>query len=301
VSVSGLRRVGRPARTATGTFPKAYPHPYTVERSSYEAWFAAAVWLALMASVAVAGQTRSAAGQRESVLDRKVHLEKELVTDIPTVPRLCDTMASKKTRIQVGDAALFVEQESRGTPLVLVNGGPGGTHHEFHPWFSRLKGVARVIYDDQRGCGQSDYHPGADGYSLRQGVSDLEAVRKALRIERWVVLGYSYGGLLAQSYALRYPEHLAGLVLLGAEPGVWAEMKPTRQYDFLSAEERTRMREISAQVSKLATERHWTDEEKLMILVYNNHLNGDWKRQHSYTDRRATISPGWPDMSGFTT
>ncbi len=241
---------------------------------------AAAVCLALLSgSVASSAEPQMPLGQRESVLDRKVHLESDIVTDIPDVPRLCGEIRSKKALVRVGDAKVFVEVEGHGTPLVLVNGGPGGTHHAFHPWFSRMKDIARVIYYDQRGCGQSDYQPGPDGYSLGQAVADLDAIRGSLQIDRWVVLGYSYGGLLAQSYALRYPEHVSGLVLLGAMPGMSVEMKPTRQYDFLSPEEKARIREIPAQVSKVAAERAWSEEEKLAVLVFNNHLNGDWKRQ----------------------
>ena len=87
-------------------------------------------------------------------------------------------------------------------PVVLLNGGPGATHHYFHPWFSRAKDFARVIYYDQRGCGLSDYNPGA-GYSVFQAVEDLEQLRRALEIDQWVVAGHSYGGYLAQQYAVQ--------------------------------------------------------------------------------------------------
>ncbi len=88
---------------------------------------------------------------RESIFDRNVHIEKKLVTEIPHVPRWCDQLQVSKQRINVGDCELYVEEEGQGTPLVLINGGPGGTHHCFHPWFERAKGFARVIYYDQRG------------------------------------------------------------------------------------------------------------------------------------------------------
>lgn len=155
----------------------------------------------------------------ETIFDRIVHIEPELHTELPEVFRWCDRLDLIKRHINVGDCELYVEEEGKGVPLVLINGGPGGTHHYFHPWFSRAKEYARVIYYDQRGCGLSDYEPGENGYSVRQAVDDLEALREALNIEKWVLLGYSYGGFLAQYYTIHYPENVSGLVPHGSLSG----------------------------------------------------------------------------------
>ncbi|MGD8697683.1 MAG: hypothetical protein PVJ43_00250, partial [Gemmatimonadales bacterium] len=74
---------------------------------------------------------RAAAQQRESVLDSIVRLEDSLFTQVPEVPRLEDGLDLTVRRIDVGGAELYVEEEGSGTPLVLINGGPGGTHHYF--------------------------------------------------------------------------------------------------------------------------------------------------------------------------
>lgn len=239
-----------------------------------------------------AAQSATKTEQRESILDRKIHLEKQLVVEIPNVTRLCDTLPLNKHRINVGDAELYVEEEGRGIPLVLINGGPGGTHHYFHPWFSRAKDYARVIYYDQRGCGLSDYKPGANGYSVDQAIADLDAVRNALGIDKWVVLGYSYGGFLAQYYATKFPQRLAGLILLGADPGMWVEMKPTRQYDYLSRREQSRMAQVRSEIQARAKSEMWPPEKSLAITVFNNHLNGDWKRQHFYRPTLEKLARG---------
>jgi len=217
---------------------------------------------------------------RETILDRKVYIEPELLTEIPQIPRFCDQIELIKHRINVGDAELYVEEEGRGTPLVLINGGPGGTHHYFHPWFSRAKKYARVIYYDQRGCGLSDFNPGEKGYSVDQAVSDLDAIRKALDIDKWIVLGYSYGGFLAQYYTLHYPEHTAGMILLGSTPNVREDTGPSRQREFISEEEQNRLREVTQQLIKYDKEKDISRKEYIQIMIYNNFLNGDWKRQH---------------------
>ena len=219
---------------------------------------------------------------RESVLDRQVYIEPELITDIPQVPRFCDLIALTKHRIDVGDVELYVEEEGRGTPLVLINGGPGGTHHYFHPWFSRAKKYARIIYYDQRGCGLSDYSPKEVGYTVDQAVDDLEAIRKALDIDKWILLGYSYGGFLAQYYTTHYPGHTAGLILLGASPNVRQDTGRSRQSDYISEQEKARLEEIRKQLNAYDKEQNLTRKEYIQILLYNNIINGDWKRQHFY-------------------
>lgn len=157
---------------------------------------------------------------RETVLDQVVSIPRQLVLDIPNLPPLCNEIADlKKGFIAVPDGKIYYEQEGQGLPLVLINGGPGGTHHFFHPYFSQLKDHAQIIYYDQRGTGKSSAGDTGKTYTIKQAVEDLESLRKALKLEKWVVLGSSYGGLLAQYYALTYPDRVAGLILVAALDG----------------------------------------------------------------------------------
>lgn len=240
---------------------------------------------------------------RESILDRVVFIEPNLITDIPPVDRWCDRLKLKKHRIDVGDAELYVEEEGKGTPLILINGGPGGTHHYFHPWFSKAKKYARVIYYDQRGCGLSDYEPGEEGYSVHQAVEDLDDIRTALNIDKWIVLGYSYGGFLAQFYTVNHPESVAGLVLLGASPGMHVDTGKSRQRQFMSEEEQARLREIRKQLTQSFKENGMPREQFMQLLLYNNFLNGDWKRQHFYKPSPERLSQialyEWVQDEGF--
>jgi proline iminopeptidase len=225
------------------------------------------------------------AQKRERAMDRVVYIEEGIIREIPAVPRLCDGLDLKKEKVDIGDCKLYCEQEGQGMPLVLLHGGPGATHHNFHPDFSRAKDFAHIIYYDQRGCGLSDYQPGG-GYTVDQAVDDLDRLRRALGIDQWVVLGHSYGGLLAQCYAVKYPEKVQGLILLCASTGLHGESLPSRQNDFIGPEERQKMNQIRK-------------ESGLSIaqLVYNNHLNGDWKRQSYYKPTREQLAQtalyGW--------
>jgi proline-specific peptidase len=220
--------------------------------------------------------------ERETVLDGVVHVEDSAILEIPETPRLEAGLDLIVHRIDVGDAELYVEEEGAGVPIIVINGGPGGTHHYFHPWFSRASGYARVIYYDQRGTGLSDFEPGPDGYSVEQAVADLDAIRVALGVDKWVLVGYSYGGFLAQYYTTIHPENVAGLVLVGAKPGMWTDTGSSRQYDYLSQAERDRMRASLDELRSLREEDGWSRDEFLQLLLYNNFINGDWKRQHFY-------------------
>jgi proline iminopeptidase len=239
--------------------------------------------LALLAASCSKGPAVPEPAHGESILDRVVRLEPELVTVIPEAARWCDRIRDlDKRKIDVGDAALYVELEGRGTPIVLINGGPGGTHHYFHPWFSRARKYARIVYYDQRGCGLSDFAPGDAGYSVDQAAEDLESIRKTLGFDKWVLLGYSYGGYLAQLYALLHPEHVSGLILLGASPGMGTDLGPSRQSEFISEAEQARMNEARRQLNEYAKANNLDRRRTVELSIYNNFLNGDWKRQHFF-------------------
>lgn len=257
--------------------------------------FLTKVWLGcLLSLIAVNVRAQSQAPNnksRERTRDGIVHIEKELVRDIPQVPRFCDQMNVVKRRVNVADCNLYCEVEGQGVPMVLLHGGPGATHHYFHPSFSRARNFAKVIYYDQRGCGLSDYKKGK-GYSIEQAVDDLENLRQSLNINKWVVLGWSYGGVLAQCYTVKYPKSVSGLVLVGSGVAMPVVMKPTRQYEFISKEERSKIKAIHSN-------RNLSSEQ----VLYNACLNGDWKRQLYYKPskkRNAQIARyGWKHDSGF--
>jgi proline iminopeptidase len=97
--------------------------------------------------------------------------------------------------------------------LILLHGGPGADHSIYKPDFSQFSHVAQVIYIDHRGNGRSDREP-SDAWNLAQWGDDVFAFCHALDIERPIVLGESFGGYVALSYATRHPEHPSKLILV---------------------------------------------------------------------------------------
>jgi proline-specific peptidase len=126
-------------------------------------------------------------------------------------------------RVKVGDTHLFFDVEGaklrpegatmREVPtVVLLHGGPGFDHSNFKPDFSPLAETTQVIYLDHRGNGRSDRGDPAK-WNLPQWGDDVRAFCEALEIERPIVLGVSFGGMVAMSYATRHPDHPGKLVL----------------------------------------------------------------------------------------
>ncbi len=116
--------------------------------------------------------------------------------------------------VSINGKKLWYESEGDGPPLVLIAGGPGRSHDYLHPWFSSLARNRRVIYFDAFGRGRSERAKSAQEYTFDRDVDDLEALRKALGLANMDLLGHSYGGMVAQAYALRHPRSVRHLVLV---------------------------------------------------------------------------------------
>src|ERR1700757_1304628 len=108
---------------------------------------------------------------------------------------------------------IYYETVGRGEPLLIVHGGPGASHDYFLPYLLPLAHTNKLVFIDERGSGRSEKLEDVKQYTVENMVSDVEAVRVGLGLGKISLLGHSYGGVLAQAYALKYQEHLSHLVL----------------------------------------------------------------------------------------
>lgn len=99
----------------------------------------------------------------------------------------------------------------------LVHGGPGGDHSSFKGAVQPLTDRMQLVYFDHRGQGRSARGP-RETYTMENNVEDMEALRRYLGLEKIVVIGQSYGGMVALAYATRYPEHLSHLIAVVTAP-----------------------------------------------------------------------------------
>ena len=101
-------------------------------------------------------------------------------------------------------------------PVLALHGGPGACHDYLEPFEALADTGRRVIFYDQLGCGSSgiaDQPHDPSMWTVELFVEEVDAVRRALGLERVHVLGQSWGGMLAMEYALTQPEGLASLII----------------------------------------------------------------------------------------
>ncbi|MCF2152086.1 alpha/beta hydrolase [Desmonostoc muscorum LEGE 12446] len=127
-------------------------------------------------------------------------------------------------RAKIRDTEIFFDVE--GSALVvdgasicskpvafLIHGGPGADHTSFKPTFSTLSQKLQLVYFDHRGQGRSA-RGSKETYTLDNNVEDMEALRQHLGLEKIVVIGSSYGGMVALTYAVRYPQNVSHLIVI---------------------------------------------------------------------------------------
>jgi proline iminopeptidase len=115
--------------------------------------------------------------------------------------------------VDANGVMIYYEEFGSGEPLMIVHGGPGASHDYFLPHLLPLARHYRLIFIDERGSGKSERLEDVKQYTVENMVEDVEAVRTALGLGKINLLGHSYGGVLAEAYALKYQENLSHLIL----------------------------------------------------------------------------------------
>ena len=101
-----------------------------------------------------------------------------------------------------------------GIPVLGLHGGPGGgASPEMRRFFDPRR--FRTILFDQRGCGRSTPYSSLEDNTTWDLVADLEKLREAMGIEKWLVFGGSWGSTLALAYAVTHPDRVSGILLRG--------------------------------------------------------------------------------------
>ncbi|MEQ1651527.1 MAG: prolyl aminopeptidase [Hyphomicrobium sp.] len=129
--------------------------------------------------------------------------------------------------ISVGDGHwIYVEEigVKGGRPCVFLHGGPGsGAQHAHRVLFNPERDHAFLF--DQRGAGRSHRYLSCDANTTQHLVADIEALRVHFGIEKWLVVGGSWGSTLAVAYAEAYPERVTGMVLRAIFLGTGREVE----------------------------------------------------------------------------
>jgi len=135
--------------------------------------------------------------------------------------------AFDKRKVAVDDRhTLYLEQFGRtdGLPAVFLHGGPGSGCQRAHARLFDPDRFRAVLFD-QRGAGLSTPRLCLDDNTTWHLVADMERLRAELGIEKWLVVGGSWGSTLALAYAETHPERVLGLVLRAVFLGTEAEAR----------------------------------------------------------------------------
>jgi proline iminopeptidase len=129
-------------------------------------------------------------------------------------------------QLSVGDGHwLYVEEVGTraGVPVIFLHGGPGsGAQHGHRTLFDASR--YHAILFDQRGAGRSHPYLSTEANTTAHLVADIEAIREHFGIERWFVVGGSWGSTLALRYAQTHPKRVCGMVLRAIFLGTRAEI-----------------------------------------------------------------------------
>jgi proline iminopeptidase len=228
--------------------------------------------------------------------------------------------------MDMGDGhRIYVEQCGRpdGVPVLVLHGGPGGgcspaMRRYFDP------AVYRVVLFDQRGCGRSRPHASVDHNTTWHLISDIEAIRHALGIERFILFGGSWGATLALVYAITHPIRVRHLVLRGVFlsmkselrwfygggagaffPELWAkfcDLIPADEHDdLIAAYHRRLFCGDLAQETRAA--RLWANWENALASVHSHGHSGDspaeYARAFSRLESHYFINGGFLDSDGW--
>jgi len=119
--------------------------------------------------------------------------------------------------VPVPGGRIFTRSLGAGPTLIAVHGGPDFDHEYFRPELDTVASGVHLVYYDQRGRGRS-FQAVVPQVTVAYEVADLDAVRSAARADRAIVLGHSWGALVALEYAFAHPDRVSSLVLMNPAP-----------------------------------------------------------------------------------
>ena len=192
-----------------------------------------------------------------------------------------------ESRIPVGAASLYAREIGRGQPVIVLHGGPDFDHGYLLPDLDRLQDAVRLIYYDQRGRGKSAENVRADDVTLASDVADLDKVRQHFHLDAPVLLGHSWGAVLALEYALRHPTRVSHMILMNPAPVSSADLKILRKFYLakLGAE-------MDRQLAIVASPGYKAGDPETVAARYRIHFKAALKRPADYEKLMATMKAG---------
>lgn len=199
------------------------------------------------------------------------------------------TLNPSESRIPVASTSLYARAIGQGQPVIVLHGGPDFDHGYLLPDLDRLKDGFRLIYYDQRGRGRSADNVRPEEVTLTSDVDDLDRVRQHFRLDAAVLLGHSWGTVMALEYALRHPTRVSHLILMNPAPASARDVAVVRNayLEKLGAAEMDRQRQIVASAAYQA------GDPEAVAARYRIHFKPALKRPEDYEKLMVTMKAGF--------
>ena len=153
-----------------------------------------------------------------------------LTVVVSSMALLFSVQQVSESRITVGRTSLYARAVGQGAPMIVLHGGPDFDHSYLLPEFDRFADTWRLIYYDQRGRGRSADGVQPSDVTLDSDLADIDTVRQHFKLARPILLGHSWGTVLALEYALRHPDRVSQLVLMNPAPVSTTQVALLRKY-----------------------------------------------------------------------
>jgi proline-specific peptidase len=121
--------------------------------------------------------------------------------------------------VAIDDTDLFVVERGAGYPVIVLHGGPGLDHHEFADYLDPLTDEFRLLLTDLRANGRSG-RPPESTWTLERMAQDVIMLARALHLDRYAVLGHSFGAFVALQNAVDYPGMAAQTIVSSGVPSM---------------------------------------------------------------------------------
>lgn len=129
-----------------------------------------------------------------------------------TEPDIYQKFSSKM--IKIDGYNINIETLGTGEALFFIPGGPGNSHDYMQGNFGHYYKTHQVVFMDLLGRGLSEDAKSKEEYSVSNDVHVIDEIRKFLKLDKISLIGHSYGTVVAQAYAIKYPEKVNKMVLI---------------------------------------------------------------------------------------
>src|SRR4029078_8259617 len=128
-------------------------------------------------------------------------------------------MSADGELVRIDDTSLFVVERGTGHPVIVLQGGPGLDHHEVADYLDPLTDECRLLLVAQRANGRSE-RPPESTWTLERMAQDVIMLARSMRLDRYAVLGHSYGAVVALPNAVDYPGMATQTIVSGGIPSM---------------------------------------------------------------------------------